>query len=202
MRSDDDLLFLKMPKSDHTAKMVKEDLEATGVPYKDADGNHADFHALRHTFVSRMLKAGANAKVVQRLARHRTPTLTLGRYAHAQDADLRHAVASVPRLTSPIEGAEVGPSMDSPTAQSLPQDLLLTGDPTRTSPNSGEQGQELRESPRNPAGTSDPTKNRAVERSTGITISCAENVARVAFKTAAINHSATPPQGSGAIFAF
>src|SRR5262249_47189692 len=51
--------------------------------YVDADGRYADFHALRHTYISRIVQSGASAKTAQTLARHSTVQLTLGRYAHA-----------------------------------------------------------------------------------------------------------------------
>jgi site-specific recombinase XerD len=52
----------------------------------------ADFHALRHTYISRLVTSGANIKVVQELARHSSPLLTLGRYAHVQLVDQTRAL--------------------------------------------------------------------------------------------------------------
>ena len=60
--------------------------------YVNADGMQSDFHALRHTFVSRLSRSGASAKAMQTLARHSTPELTLNRYAHASVYDLASAV--------------------------------------------------------------------------------------------------------------
>ena len=34
-----------------TAKMMQVDLEVAGIPYQDANGLYADFHALRHSFI-------------------------------------------------------------------------------------------------------------------------------------------------------
>jgi len=34
---------------DAPAKMLRRDLEAAGIPYKDSAGRYADFHSLRHT---------------------------------------------------------------------------------------------------------------------------------------------------------
>ena len=68
--------------------------------YKDTAGHVADFHALRHTYVSRVVRSGANPKVAQKLARHSTPVLTLGRYAHADVADGAAALERVPSLLS------------------------------------------------------------------------------------------------------
>jgi len=55
----------------------KERMDSSFLAYRDSAGRVADFHALRHTYVSRLVRSGANAKVAQNLARHSTPTLTL-----------------------------------------------------------------------------------------------------------------------------
>ena len=67
--------------------------------YRDSDGLQADFHSLRHTFLSRLGRAGVSAKVMQRLARHSTVELTIGRYTHAGLHDLAGAVDLLPELT-------------------------------------------------------------------------------------------------------
>ncbi len=66
--------------------------------YRDRDDQQADFHALRHTFLSRLGRSGASAKVMQRLARHSTVELTIGRYTHAGLFDLSAAVNKLPAL--------------------------------------------------------------------------------------------------------
>jgi integrase len=102
-----------------TAKMMREDLEAgrdawleeapskkvrkerektSFLKYRDAAGRVADFHALRHTYISRLVRSGANVKVAQELARHSTPTLTLGRYAHVQLVDQTRALDALPAI--------------------------------------------------------------------------------------------------------
>lgn len=68
--------------------------------YFDAEGRVIDFHALRHTYVSRIVQGGASAKVAQTLARHSTVQLTLGRYAHAGLYDLSQAVNGLPPMSS------------------------------------------------------------------------------------------------------
>jgi len=42
-----------------------------------------------------------NVKVAQELARHSTPTLTLGRYAHVQLVDQTRALDALPAVDSP-----------------------------------------------------------------------------------------------------
>ncbi|MFO8013709.1 MAG: site-specific integrase [Phycisphaerae bacterium] len=86
----------KMPSK--TAKMMREDLAEAGIEYRDAAGRVADFHALRHTYISRLVRSGVNVKVAQELARHSTPTLTLGRYAHVQLVDQTQALDALPAI--------------------------------------------------------------------------------------------------------
>jgi len=83
-----------------TAKMMRRDLAAADIAYSTAEGV-ADFHSLRHTYVSRLVRSGINVKLVQELARHSTPVLTLGRYTHVDMNDKAIALATVPALEAP-----------------------------------------------------------------------------------------------------
>ncbi len=65
----------------------------------DSAGRVADFHGLRHTFISRVVASGASVKVAQELARHSTPNLTIGRYSHVRLHDLSAALEAVPGPT-------------------------------------------------------------------------------------------------------
>ncbi len=76
--------------------MLRADLESAGIDYQDASGRVLDFHALRHTFITMVVNSGASVKVAQELARHSTPTLTIGRYAHAEMSDRQAALAAGP----------------------------------------------------------------------------------------------------------
>lgn len=80
-------------------KMLQRDLSAAGIPYTidTPDGKkYADFHALRHSFVSALARtAGIGAKELQELARHSDPRLTLSVYAHARPDELGTAVAKL-----------------------------------------------------------------------------------------------------------
>jgi len=72
--------------------------------YRDADGRVADFHALRHTFISNLAHAGVHPKTAQGLARHSTITLTLDRYSHVGLFDLAGALDALPSiLPAPVE---------------------------------------------------------------------------------------------------
>ena len=71
--------------------------------YRDGAGRVVAFHALRHTYISRLVASGAGLKVAQELARHSTPTLTLGRYAHVQLqlVDQTRALDALPAIEAP-----------------------------------------------------------------------------------------------------
>jgi len=56
----------------------------------------ADFHALRHTFISNMAGRGVHPKVAQSLARHSTIALTMDRYTHTAWQDMSDAVSQLP----------------------------------------------------------------------------------------------------------
>ncbi len=86
------------------AAMIKADLEVAGVPYKDRSGRYADFHSLRHTFISNLARVGVYPKDAQALARHSTIDLTMNTYSHVVIGDLARAVESLPAV--PVESAE------------------------------------------------------------------------------------------------
>jgi integrase len=64
--------------------MLKRDLTATGIPHRDEDGLVVDFHALRHTFITNLVRAGVPPKFAQTLARHGSITPTMDRYYHVE----------------------------------------------------------------------------------------------------------------------
>lgn len=77
---------------ERTAAMLQKDLTAAGIADKDAKGRVLDFHALRHSYITHLVASGTNPKIVQKLARHSTITLTLDRYTHVEDDDVRRAL--------------------------------------------------------------------------------------------------------------
>ncbi len=66
--------------------------------YKDGDGRYADFHALRHTFITNMVKSGVSPKAAQSLARHSTIDLTMNVYTSLTVHDQASALASLPAV--------------------------------------------------------------------------------------------------------
>jgi integrase len=83
----------------HTNILIQSDLARAGIPYRDASDRVADFHALRHSYISALAMSNAPVKIVQSLARHSTPTLTLGVYAHVGLFDQTSALDALPDLT-------------------------------------------------------------------------------------------------------
>ena len=69
--------------------------------YSDAAGRYADFHALRHTYITRLVKSNASVKVCQELARHSDPKLTFAVYSHVGMADTGRALDNLPGLDNP-----------------------------------------------------------------------------------------------------
>ncbi len=87
-----------LPKVWDFAEMIREDLEAANIPYRDTQGRAVDFHALRHTFITNLANSGVHPKVAQDLARHSDINLTLSRYSHTVMEPRSEAVAKLPTL--------------------------------------------------------------------------------------------------------
>ncbi len=86
--------------SERAFKMLRNDLEAAAIPYVTDDGI-ADFHSLRHTFISNLAASGVHPKLAQQLARHSTITLTMDRYTHVGLLDMNSALESLPNIAAP-----------------------------------------------------------------------------------------------------
>ncbi|MDO8137454.1 MAG: site-specific integrase [Candidatus Brocadiales bacterium] len=55
-----------------------------------------DIHALRYSFISHLIRQGANPKVVQRLAGHKSIQITMNIYAQVLPRDEAHAINKLP----------------------------------------------------------------------------------------------------------
>ena len=53
---------------------------------------HYGFHALRHTFATRLLENGVDIKTISELLGHSSPTITLNRYVHTNLQNKRKAM--------------------------------------------------------------------------------------------------------------
>lgn len=94
------------------AEMLRLDLEAAGIPYvvEGPDGPlFADFHALRHTYLTLGGRAGIDLRTLQELAGHSTSTLT-ERYSHRRLHDLAGAVERLPNFL-PQDNPEEGQAL-------------------------------------------------------------------------------------------
>lgn len=112
---------LRLPSKWDMAPMLRADLhaaraawlaEATGaedraerersdfLAERDALGRVIDFHALRHSFVSALARAGVHPRTAQQLARHSDVNLTLGVYTHVERGELHAALELLPALSS------------------------------------------------------------------------------------------------------
>jgi excisionase family DNA binding protein len=90
------------------AEMLRLDLEAAGIPYSvpGPDGPlYADFHALRHSYITALGRGGVDLRTAQELAGHSTPLLT-ARYSHRRLYDLAGAVEKLPQFLPDEPGAE------------------------------------------------------------------------------------------------
>jgi hypothetical protein len=76
----------------------KRYLTRAGIPYEDDRGRRADFHALRHTYGSRLAKAGIAPRVAMSLMRHTEMDLTMKVYTDPRVFDLAGAVEKLPAL--------------------------------------------------------------------------------------------------------
>ena len=77
------------------------------------DGEHLDFHALRHTCGAWVAMTGAHAKVVQAIMRHSTITLTMDTYGHLFPGQEADAVARLPDMMGDDPEAEIShPEVD------------------------------------------------------------------------------------------
>lgn len=81
-----------------TAAMIRKDLEAAGIPYRDTADHVADFHALRHTFITRLARSGIAPSVAKDLARHSSIVLTIDHYTHTLLTEKRAALERLPSI--------------------------------------------------------------------------------------------------------
>ncbi len=91
---------------DRGATMLRSDLEAAKIPYRDGGGLVFDFHSLRCQTATLLDASGVSPRVAQRLMRHSTPGLT-DRYTKPRAVDLTQAALSLPSLrpSDPLQAA-------------------------------------------------------------------------------------------------
>jgi integrase len=103
-------------RQDAAARMIRDDLAASGI----AENESYDFHCLRHTYITEVVKSGCSVKVAQELARHADPKLTLNIYSHLTVHDLAMGLAGLvhtlptPSVSVGLTGTDGGSSISSP----------------------------------------------------------------------------------------
>jgi integrase len=99
------------------ARALRKDLEAAGV----AESESYDFHSLRHSYITAIVRSGASVKVAQELARHSDPKLTLNVYSHLTVHDLAEGLDGLSHaLPEPeIQMVRTGTDGDMTIGQSL-----------------------------------------------------------------------------------
>ena len=108
------------------------------------DEGKLDFHSLRHTFATMLATSGVHPKNAQTLMRHADVNLTLSRYSHSQEDQLRAAVNALPEFESQaavktgtddaiasdnyIKNNTIQPALDSKTGQKVAQSTTPVND--------------------------------------------------------------------------
>ncbi len=108
-----------------TAKMMKSDLkiardkwlaespeesreQSDFLKYVDAKRRYADFHTLRHTFITNLCRSNIPPKTAQTLARHSDINLTMKVYSHVSPEEQAAAINAMPGLnTTPNNRKEI-----------------------------------------------------------------------------------------------
>ena len=92
----------------HVWHRLKYCLRKAGIPEEGLT-----LHSFRYTFVSQLVRAGVNIKVVQRLAGHKTVAITLGIYAQTTKEDEREGIERLGDLVPEnAKAAQIGQHAD------------------------------------------------------------------------------------------
>jgi integrase len=91
---------------DNAARALRLDLRAAGI----AAWADYDFHSLRTSYVTMLVKSGASVKVCQELARHADPKLTMNTYTRLTVHDLAHGLEGLAHIlpTSSVSSGLTG----------------------------------------------------------------------------------------------
>ena len=82
--------------TNRTADMMKADLKAAGLPYRNEIGEKFDFHALRVECATLLFQVGIDIKTVQSIMRHSDPTLTMNIYGKVDKRQREAAINKLP----------------------------------------------------------------------------------------------------------
>lgn len=101
---DDARVFVRMPRGEFTAEMLRRDMKRAGIPEWDESGHKRVSYSLRHGFISALARAGVPVKQAMDLARHSDVNLTLKRDSHTLQGELSAALERPPDFDSPPAG--------------------------------------------------------------------------------------------------
>jgi integrase len=113
----------KRAKDKKADAMLQYNLAAANILYVDESGLYADLHALRHTFITNMVRSVVNSKTAQSLARHSTIDLTMNVYTSLTVHDQASALASlpvIPTLEQPVSAAAALRAMGTDSPKMVP----------------------------------------------------------------------------------
>lgn len=83
-------------KEKRASQVLRSDLAAAGIEYRDATGRVVNFHSLRTTFGTWLAQAGVPIQHAQKLMRHSDPKITIKFYSRLGDADLAGQLDKLP----------------------------------------------------------------------------------------------------------
>lgn len=83
-----------------------KDFQRAGI-VEETDEGHADLHALRHTFGTRLAEKGVPPAKLQRLMRHATYEMTMRYYVHLDVQSLDEGLSSLAGIEEDLPGAAV-----------------------------------------------------------------------------------------------
>jgi len=119
-------------------KRMNHLLDDAGVPKKDADGQVLHLHAIRHTFATRLARAGVPIQLAQRITGHRKVDVLLQVYTHVEAETLQVQLPDLGGGRSPLSLQESPMDHESPldansAKASLRNDLDLKVTPSKES---------------------------------------------------------------------
>ena len=151
-----------------------EDLKAAGIPEFDKQGRRIEFHGLRKTLATFLNSAGVAPRIAMELMRHSDIRLTMQTYTDSSLLPLAAAFKETPSVKSSLESSLSG-------GKTCPKVSF-----------SGKKGafEEVSENSVSPLNTGGSVSEMMAE---GVGFEPTEPCGSAVFKTAAIDHSATPP---------
>ncbi|MDI9430116.1 MAG: site-specific integrase, partial [Planctomycetota bacterium] len=83
-------------RTEHTARMLKTDAEAAGLPVVDREGRQLVFHSTRHTLRTELERARVSDGVIDSIMRHKPGGVGKRFYRHVHDFERREAIERLP----------------------------------------------------------------------------------------------------------